>query len=380
MSAATGEMPVVVVYRHQLFRLSENWIVAQTRALRRFTPVFAGRLRQGPAPEGARFVTLEDAPLTERARQVLLRDPRPLARRLAPLRPALIHAHFGVEGVYAAPLAARLRIPLLVNFHGFDATLTAGALLRSCRPSWIHFLLGRARLPRQAAAILCTSDFLRAELEARGYPPACLRTHYLGVDTERLRPGPPENRRPGLVVHAARLVPFKGTAVLIDAFRRVAAQAPRAELVVIGAGPERARCEALAGALVASGRVRFLGAIPNPEVLDWMSRAALLCQPSLRAPDGHREGLGVVLLEAAAVGVPAIVSRSGGMPEAVEDGRTGYVVEEGDAAGLAERILRLIARDEDAVAMGRAARARVVERFDLTRQTAALEDLYERLL
>jgi colanic acid/amylovoran biosynthesis glycosyltransferase len=372
--------PVVVVYRHQLFRLSENWITAQAAALRRFTPVFAGRLRQGPAPEGARVVTLEGASPAERASQVLLRDPRPLARRLAPLRPALIHAHFGVEGVYAAPLAARLGVPLIVNFHGFDATLTDGALLRSCRPSWIHFVLARARLPRQAAVILCTSDFLRAELVARGFPPASLRTHHLAVDTERLRPGPIENRRPGLVVHTARLVPFKGTAVLIEAFCRVAARAPHAELVVIGTGPERARCEALAGELVAAGRVRFLGALPNPAVLDWMSRAALLCQPSLRAPDGHREGLGVVLLEAAAVGVPAIVSRSGGMPEAVEDGRTGFVVAEGDAAGLADRILRLIERDEEALAMGRAARARVVERFDLTRQTAALEDLYERLL
>jgi colanic acid/amylovoran biosynthesis glycosyltransferase len=374
-----AERPVVVVYRHQLFRLSENWITAQTGAMRRFTPVFAGRCRQGVAPEGARAITLEGESLATRARQVLLRDPRPLARRLAPLHPVLVHAHFGVEGVYALPLAAALRVPLIANFHGFDATLTDAALLRAGRPSWIHFVLGRARLAREAALVLCTSDFLRDELAARGFPAERLRTHYLGVDTERLRPRAGA-RCPGLIVHAARLVRFKGTAVLIDAFRRLAPRAPHATLVVIGEGPERARCEALAGPLLAASRVRFLGAIPNAEVLDWMSRASLLCQPSLRAPDGHREGLGVVLLEAAALGVPSVASRSGGMPEAVEDGRTGYLVAEGDAAALAERITRLITDDERAEAMGRAARARVVERFDVTRQTRVLEDIYEQLL
>jgi colanic acid/amylovoran biosynthesis glycosyltransferase len=374
-----AENPVVVVYRHQLFRLSENWITAQTAAMRRFTPVFAGRCLQGEPPAGARAITLEGASLATRLRQVLLRDPRPLARRLAPLCPVLIHAHFGVEGVYALPLAAALRVPLIVNFHGFDATLTDAALLRAGRPSWIHFVLGRARLAREAALVLCTSDFLRDELRARGFPAERLLTHYLGVDTERLRPVDGA-RRPGLVVHAARLVRFKGTSVLIDAFRRLAPRAPRAQLVVIGEGPERARCEALAGPLLAAGRVRFLGAIPNAEVLEWMSRASLLCQPSLRAPDGHREGLGVVLLEAAALGVPAIASRSGGMPEAVEDGRTGFLVAEGDAADLAARIEQLIADDDRAAAMGRAARDRVVARFDVTRQTGVLEEIYDRIL
>ena len=131
-------MREVAIFRHNLFKTSEPFIAQQAECLRRYRPVFLGRLRFGAPPQGAQSLALED--LAGRWRlpyalwQMLRCDPRPYERLLRGRRPALIHAHFGIEGVYALPLAKRLGIPLVTMFHGFDATLANYALLSS--PAW----------------------------------------------------------------------------------------------------------------------------------------------------------------------------------------------------------------------------------------------------
>jgi glycosyltransferase involved in cell wall biosynthesis len=372
-------VPEVVVYRHQLFRVSEGFITQQAGALQRFRPLYAGRWCEGPPPDAARVVTLEDGSRAELWRQVLLRDPAPLARRLAPHRPALVHAHFGVEGVYALPLARALGAPLVTTFHGFDATVRARALWLSRKPSWIHYAMARRRLAADGERFLCVSDYIRQRLLAIGFPRERTRTHYIGVDTEALTPGR-EPRDPQLILHVARLVPKKGTALLIAALARLRPTHPEAQLLIIGAGPLRAHLQARAAAAGVGGQVRFLGARPREEVLAWMGRAALLCQPSLAAPSGDREGLGMVLLEAAARGLPVIASRSGGMPEAVRAPEAGRLVAEGDDRELAAVLGELLGEERRLQAMSAAARQWVCERFDLRRQTEALEAIYEELL
>jgi glycosyltransferase involved in cell wall biosynthesis len=370
------------VLRHQLFLPSEVFIAEQARSLRRFAPLLVGRKLAGP-PRADVDYHVPTASALEQLRYVLRRDPRMFLPELERRRPVLVHAHFGVEAVYGMELAARLNVPLVTTFHGFDATLKRMELLKSRKPTWIQYLCKRADLTRRGVLFIGVSKFIVARLEELGVPVDRTQLHYIGVDTgafqERGGDAGVESDRL-VILHVARLVEKKGTAYLLEAFAKIAAQHPRAELVVIGTGPLAGRLEQRAAKLGIGARVRWLGAQPHAAVREWLRRAAVLCLPSCTAANGDSEGLGIVLLEAAASGVPVVATRHGGIPEAVEDGSTGYLVPERDASALGAALDALLAADSLRARMGREARRLVRERFDLRRQTGRLEQLYSEVL
>ena len=371
----------VAIFRHNLFKISESFIAEQARHLRRYRPLFLGRLRYAETPAGLESLALEDlarrSPMALVAWQLVTRDTRPYRRLLGARRVSLIHAHFGTNAVYALPLARRLGVPLVTTFHGHDATLSAPALLGS--PEGVYYRLLRDRLAREGSVFLCTSAFVRDRLLALGFPASRTRVHYIGVDCEAIRRREPTEET-ATILHVARLVAVKGTEYLIRAFATVAARRPEVPLVVIGAGPLERRLRRLAASLGLESRVRFLGARPHGEVLDWMRKASMLVLPSVRTASGRVEGLGMVALEAAASGVAVIGSRVGGIPEAVIDGRTGFLVAERDVAALGRRMLDLL--DDPALRhrFGAEARAHVEQHFDMRRQTVELEDLYDAVI
>lgn len=373
-------MREVAIFRHNLFKTSEPFIAQQAQGLRRYRPVYLGRLRFGPPPEGADSLALQDFARGWRwpliGWQMVSRDPRPYQRLLQGHHPSLIHAHFGIEGVYALPLTRRLHIPLVTTFHGFDATLATYALLSS--PAWAHYPLWRRKLAREGELFLCASSFIRDRVLALGFPEARTRTHYIGVDCGTIRLRDPAEEQP-VILHVARLVEVKGTRHLLDAFASLPRRHAGVQLVIIGDGPLRRSLQALATKLQVRDRVRFLGALPHEQVLAWMRKAAMLVLPGVRTATGRTEGLGLVLLEAAATGVPVIGSRVGGIPEAVVDGHTGFLVAERDEGALAECLGKLL--DDPAMRhrMGSQGRALAEQRFDIHQQTAALEILYDSL-
>jgi glycosyltransferase involved in cell wall biosynthesis len=127
-------------------------------------------------------------------------------------------------------------------------------------------------------------------------------------------------------------------------------------------------------------RVEFLGAVPHVAVLSWMRKAAMLVLPGIRTATGREEGLGMVLLEAAATGLPIVGSRVGGIPECMLEGKTGFLVPERDEDALARRMAELLEDPVRRHRMGAAGRALVEDRFDIDRQTAVLENFYDSLL
>ena len=374
-------MRQVGIFRHNLFRLSEPFITQQAERLHRYQPLYLGRLRYGAPPAGAEALALQDlAPqmrLLPAAWHMLSASPHPYLYMLAGRRLDLIHAHFGVEGVYALPLAARLGVPLVTTFHGFDATLGPLGLLAN--PAWARYALGRGRLARQGSLFLAASNFLRQKLLALDFPPERVLTHYIGVDTQAIAPRSPAQEE-SIILHVARLQEVKGTEYLIRAFALIAAQHPLARLVIIGEGKLRKRLERLARETGLAERIAFLGAKPHEQVLGWMRRAAMLVLPSIKTESGREEGLGMVMLEAAASSVPGIGTRVGGIAEGIEEGVTGFLVPERDPEALSVAIATLLANPSLRVRMGEAARRRMEQQFDLTRQTAALEEIYDSLL
>ncbi|WP_298222263.1 glycosyltransferase [Acidocella sp.] len=374
-------MRQVGVFRHNLFKLSEPFIPQQAQRLQRYRPLYLGRLRYGSAPPGAEALLLEDlAPkmrLLPAAWHMLSVSPHPYLYMLEGRRLDLIHAHFGVEGVYALPLAANLNVPLITTFHGFDATLAPFGLLAN--PAWVHYALRRGRLARQGNLFLAASNFLREKLLALDFPPELVQTHYIGVDTSAIAPRTPAQEE-SCILHVARLEEVKGTEYLIRAFALIAPHNQTAQLVIIGDGKLRKSLERLARETHLAERIHFLGALPHAEVLIWMRRAAMLALPSIKTSSGREEGLGMVMLEAAATGVASIGSRVGGIPEGIAEGETGFLVPERDPEALATAIGTLLANPSLRVRMGEAARRRVEQHFNLAHQTAVLEDIYDGLL
>ena len=371
----------VAIFRLQLFKQSETFIPAQVDQLKRYSPIYIGRTlfgEKGDATVVLPHVEGQNRSL-EAARTVALRDPsgwlRNLPQVVGAAMPALLHAHFAVDAVYALPLARRLQVPLVTTLHGFDVTRTASSMLRSGRPALINGVLFRRQLQRECAAFLCVSRAIRNAALAAGFPEDKLRLHYIGIDTTKISP-PRAAIDEGLIVHVARLVEKKGTTFLLQALAKIAPARPNAHLVIIGDGPMRVSLEAEAVKLGIGDRVRFLGMLPNSEVLDWDARAVVKVVPSITGADGDQEGFGIVNLEAAALGVPVVGFASGGVAEAVVHGETGLLSAERDVEGLAKHLALIL--DEPALRhrFGAAARARAIADFDIRRQTAKLEDIY----
>lgn len=368
---AGDRRPAVVIFRSPLFNASETFVRAHAESLQRYRPLLVGIEDKGNVPAALQ----RDLFVAEGAGNRIAARLGGLGshlQRLQPHRPRLVHAHFATDGLAAIALASALGVPLVTTLHGYDVMLPQRRMLASGRLSWTRYALRRRHLMRNGNLFLPVSEALRNAALAQGFPAERTRTHYLGVDLDRFRPG--GEREPGLILHVGRLVEKKGTAVLLAAL----AQLSEARLVIIGDGPERKRLERRAARL--GDRARFLGALDASAIAGWMQRASLLAAPSVTARDGDAEGLPTVIVEAAACGLPVVATRHSGIPEAVVDGETGFLVPESDPAALAERIALLLGSADLRGRMGLAARRLAEEKFDLRRQTARLEQIYDEVI
>jgi colanic acid/amylovoran biosynthesis glycosyltransferase len=266
-------------------------------------------------------------------------------------------------------------VPLVTALHGFDVTMSDQAIAGTRLGR--EYLHGRARLQKKGALFLSCSAFVRRRGLEMGYPADRTIVHSIGVDVERFRP-PPAGQREKMVLFVGRLVEKKGCGSLLEAMAEVQRRSPAVQLVVIGGGALRAEYEARAAALAL--RCRFLGAQPAALVREWMARATVFCVPSVVAASGDAEGLGMVFLEAQAMGLPVVSTLSGGIPEAVQHGETGLLVTERDSRALAAALLALMENDELWRRYSAAGRKRVVSQFNLLRQTERLENVFTQLL
>ncbi len=291
----------------------------------------------------------------------------PAVPDLRAMRPRLVHAHFGRGGALALPIARSLKIPLVVSFYGGDATKNKH-YERHLLPA-----IFKRRLPalqREAALFICVSDFIRDQLIARGFPGEKLIVHRSGVNFD-IPQGTDDEGLDRYVLFAGRFVEKKGASYLIEAMRRLEGEGRDMCLVLIGNGPMADEMKRAAAAL---RQVEFVDWMPNSELRRWMRGALALCVPSLQASDGDAEGLPTVVLEAMAAGTPVIGSRHAGIGEAIEHGRTGFLVGEQDPEALAAALRRL--SDEPGLRrwLGENARSVALERFDAVKQSQRLEE------
>jgi len=203
------------------------------------------------------------------------------------------------------------------------------------------------------------------------------------VDIERFRPSQrADSRVAARCISVARLIPQKGVTTLLRAWRTVIDRARRSgaarELIIVGDGPLRGVLERSVYKLRLSGSVRIVGAAPRAEVITHLQQADVFALPvRTRLAGLNPEGLCLAALEAAACGLPVIIGDSGGAPETVRDGETGFLVPSHDHQLLAARLDQLL--DDPALAreMGKRGRDHVAQHFgsDVARATlrSALE-------
>ena len=367
----------VVVYRSQLLPISEVFIARQAKAYVRHRPHFVGT-QSSPAFESqtlSGMLLLGTSPSRRRLQRLQITGilPRQPLAALRKLKPVLVHAHFGPDGVQALPLARRLEIPLIVTFHGFDITMSDEALRRNGLPNQIY-VLRRHVLARKGARFIAVSAFIRQRLLDKGFPPERTITKYIGVDTKLFRPTTRATRQ-DYVLFVGRLVANKGADHLVRAMTLVQRENPDIELVVIGDGPERASLERLI--TTCRVRARMLGAQDAATIRDWMWRARVFCSPSVTINSGASEGFGLAPLEAQAAGLPVVSYDTGGLPEAVLDKETGLLAREGDWRELALHLIRLVSSQETWDRMSIAGTQRAVDRFEITDKTRELEEVYD---
>lgn len=230
----------------------------------------------------------------------------------------------------------------------------------------------RNRMLRQADACVAMSRLIRDECLAAGLPADRVFLIPHGIDTTRFRPARAGDRAElrarlslpvdaVVIAYSGRLLRGKGLEVLIDAFAALRTTPPT-HLLLIGSGDRQPLSveEALRRRVETAGltgRVTFTGRVQAVE--EWLRASDVFAFPSLF------EGLGLSLIEAAACGLPAVGSRTGGIVDVIDDGRSGFLVPPGDVAALAERLRQLVDNEAQRRVLGEEARHIARTRFDV---------------
>lgn len=365
------EKPAALVFRKRLLAYSETFVANQGYALQRHRPVFVGfeqdkaglhHLDRGDVELLADHVTQVDwARLPMR---MGFAPPRRWVQRLAAYRPAIVHTHFVSAAKPSRQLASALGVPMIATAHGNDVT----------HPLTPRFRKSLARAFDQCDRVIAVSQFIADRVADAGCPDDKLVLHYMGLPLAGLEPSPVPSDP--VVLFVGRLVEKKGVAYLLQAFQQLQARIPDARLRIVGEGPLGESLQALDREL--GTQAEFLGVRSPPEVHAAMRQARVIAAPSVQT-ERDAEGLGMVFLEAQALGRPVVGFRSGGIAEAVAHRETALLAPERDVDALAGHLTQTLSDMTLAQTLGTAGAQRVRRLFDIGRQTELLEALYDEV-
>jgi len=291
-----------------------------------------------------------------------------LTRFLVTNKVDAVLAEFGPTGVAVMEACNEAQVPLIAHFHGNDA-YAYPTLERTAYQA----LFG------QAVSIVAVSREMVERLRGLGAPDEKLYYNPCGVDTTLFQGGDPA-LAPPVFLTVGRLVSKKGLDLTLRAFSETAKSIPDARLVVIGNGTQWEACKQLAVKLNIADKVDFQGVKSHTEVAAVMKRVRAFVQHSRRTSSGQSEGTPMTILEAGASGIPVVATRHAGIPDAVIDGETGLLVEEGDVAAMAGHLTRLASDPNLAARLGAAARHRIRREFSLEKRINSLWQIIEEAL
>jgi glycosyltransferase involved in cell wall biosynthesis len=303
----------------------------------------------------AQAVTTRDTEMIERFTQAGC-----LARRLQDDRVTHVHAGFVHSPGSVAWLASIMTgIPFSLASHAKDLYHSPPGLLRK-------------KLVASRVVFTCTRYNIRHLERLAGGGPVRVRHAYHGTDLSRFQFGSYAGSKPPVILAVARLVEKKGLDTLVRACAHLRDRGRDFRCHIIGQGELKESLVALIRKLKLEGKVTLEGALDQSEVLAWYRRATVVALPCVVTPNGDRDGIPNVLIEAAACGVPIVTTPVSGIPELVEDGVTGLLVPPHEPAELAAALHEVLRSAVLREKLRVNARARVVKAFDVRRNALAI--------
>jgi len=239
-------------------------------------------------------------------------------------------------------------------------------------------LLGKALLHTSQILTnrIATNSRFTASLLS-GYSQRKIALLYPSINPELQRAAGEKASHSSRILFVGRLVKRKGVDDLINAFNILSGDLPAARLEIVGDGPERINLERMVVELGLGEKVSFSGSLRGEALYSRYLGCDVFVMPPRTMKDDV-EGFGTVFLEAGLAGKPSVGTRSGGVPEAILDGETGILVEEGDAQELASALKRILSDSDLGLRLGMRARARVLSEFTWERSADRIERILRR--
>ncbi len=379
-------MKNVLIYRRRLLPYSETFIKAQAESLTEWEYTFLGRELCDDLPIDKTKVRLFPSAgkgffnkLASLFSQSVKKQTEQFIESLRAEAFDVFHVHFATDAVNVAYIAEALNIPMVVTLHGFD--------INTYKEFWESGSKGdkKKQYPQRLLALaqrpniyfIAVSEAIKQRAIEFGIPEHLITVKYIGIDLSKFK-APNYNLESQNILFVGRMVEKKGAQVLIKAFAKVHANMPSARLTMVGDGEQLLSNQQLAKEL--SVPVEFVGAKSSDEVVAYLNNSRVFCLPSITAASGDAEGMGMVILEAQACGVPVVTSARGGATEGIVHGETGFAFAEGDVDALSEYLMRVLKDNELACAMSKAGIKLMAERFDIKACTQALEAYYEAIV
>lgn len=291
------------------------------------------------------------------------------------IKPKLIHAHFGPNGIAAIKIKKKLRIPLVTSFYGYDCGRLASFLKKYYKD-----------LIKYGDIFLALSEDMRRDLIILGFPDNRIIVHHLGIDTDFVKEIKkkelPHNKFIYTIV--ARFDEVKGIHDAIRAFNLLSLKKNNLELRIVGDGIYRDNLKSLVQQLGLNKSVIFVNNFesnnPREVVLNELNNCDVFILTSYTTKDNAKEGTPIVLMEAQAFSKPCIATRHAGIPEVVIDKKTGLLVNERDINAIADSMLMLMENEQLRTELGMNARIHIEKEFNLKIQIEKLANIYSQLI
>ncbi len=275
----------------------------------------------------------------------------------------MLHRHFATDPIVYY-FAKELGVPYTISAHAKDIFFNA-------RYRFVSEVLNKAA--RVITISQYNIDYMNREFGVDG---SRMRIVHGGADSDKFKP-PASEPKENHLLSIGRLVEKKGFEHGIRAVASLKDRYPDIQYSIVGDGPLRGGLQALINELGTSNYISLRGSLPDAELMELMNRAKIFIAPCMVAKDGDMDGLPAVITEAMAMGIPVVSTTISGIPEVIEDGVNGVLVEPDNTEALEKGIDRILSGKLDRRSLSANARKIIVDEFNVEKEGCKILDIFE---